>query len=65
MSNHRHTKGNARKRSFISDMAYKLSQMIYSREIRINRPMNQAELEDYLQDPLAELLEMEQRRMTQ
>ena len=36
MSNHRQTKGNARKRSFISDMAYKLSQMIYSREIRIN-----------------------------
>lgn len=65
MSNHRQTKGNARKRSFISDMAYKLSQMIYSREIRINRPMNQAELEDYLQDSLAELLEMEQRRMTQ
>jgi hypothetical protein len=65
MSNHRQTKGNARRRSFIDNMAYSLSQMIYGKEIRINRALNQGELEEYLQAALDELLEMEQRRMAQ
>jgi len=65
MSNHRQTKGNARRRSFINNMAYSLSQMIYGKEIRIQRPLNQEELEEYLQTALGELLEMEQRRMDQ
>lgn len=65
MSNHRQTKGNARRRSFINNMAYSLSQMIYGKEIRINRALNQGELEEYLQAALGELLEMEQRRMDQ
>lgn len=65
MSNHRQTKGNARRKSFINSLAYSLSQIIYGHEIRIRRPMDQEELEDFLQDSLGELLEMEQRRMAQ
>lgn len=65
MSSHRQTKGNARKKSFIDNMAYSLSQMIYGKEIRIQRPLNQEELEEYLQNSLGELLELEQRRMAQ
>jgi len=65
MSSHRQTKGNARRRSLINNMAYSLSQMIYGKEIRINRALNQGELEEYLQAALGELLDMEQRRMDQ
>ncbi len=65
MRSHRQTKSNARRKTFINNLAYNLSQMIYGKEIRIRRPLNQEELEEYLQDSLGELLEIEQRRMAQ